>query len=310
MTNAINKDYITNITNKGVIQLTGEERVKYLQGQVTADINKLSPENVLLACHCDFKGKIWSVFHAFSWKDTILLVTHESVLAKSLAELNKYGVFAKVEITDASSNWIITAGQGAEFEAAITNLFGKLPVGDKNSISNEIGIVTSISSPVQRYLVLQPVDAENKLEMGISNQQNRWEVDDIKAGLGDIRASSINEYVPQMLNLQILDAINFEKGRYMGQEVVARTKYLGRNKRAGFILKTDLIEQDLTGEQLEYQIGDNWRPGGKVLRSGSDFEQTWAFAVLSNETAIGSNFRVKSQPDIILQTQALPYNLE
>jgi hypothetical protein len=310
MTNTINKDYVTNITNKGVIQLTGEERVKYLQGQVTADINKLSPEHVLLACHCDFKGKIWSVFHTFSWKDTILLVTHESVLDKSLAELNKYGVFAKVEITDASNDWIITAGQGAEFETAITNLFGKLPVGDKKSVSNENGIVASIASPAQRYLVLQPADAEKKLEVTVSNQQNFWEVDDIKSGLGDIRVSSINEYVPQMLNLQILDAINFEKGCYMGQEVVARTKYLGRNKRAGFILKTDLIEQDLTGEQLEYQIGDNWRPGGKVLRSGSDFEQTWAFAVLSNETAIGSNFRVKSQPDIILQTQALPYNLE
>ena len=113
-----------------------------------------------------------------------------------------------------------------------------------------------------------------------------------------------------MLNLQVLDAINFEKGCYMGQEVVARTKYLGRNKRAGFILKTDLTEQDLSGELIEYQIGDNWRPGGKVLRSGSDFEQTWAFAVLSNDTAVGSNFRVKSQPDIILQTQALPYDLE
>lgn len=310
MTNPQSKDYVTKLNNKGVIQLSGEERVKYLQGQVTADINQLTANEILLACHCDFKGKIWSVFYTFAWQDTILLVPHQSVLDKSLAELNKYGVFAKVEISDVSNNWQLTGGQGSEFENALTKMFGELPTGDKKSISNKNGIVTSFLYPSQRYLVLQPIEAENKLEIDISNQPDLWEVGDIKAGLGDIRESTINEYIPQMLNLQILDAINFEKGCYMGQEVVARTKYLGRNKRAGFILKTDIIEQDLTGEQLEYQIGENWRPGGKILRSGSDFEQTWAFAVLANDTDVGSTFRVKSQPDIIFETQALPYNLE
>jgi hypothetical protein len=85
---------------------------------------------------------------------------------------------------------------------------------------------------------------------------------------------------------------------------------LGRNKRAGFILKTEIDCNDLSGEQLEYQIGENWRPGGKILRSGSDAGQTWIFAILSNDTEEGSAFRVKSSPDTIFVVKALPYPLQ
>jgi folate-binding protein YgfZ len=302
--------YANKLKNNGVIQITGEERAKYLQGQITADINELNDNNALLACHCNFKGKTWSVFFTFSWQDSILLVTHDSVLEQSLSELNKYGVFAKVDITNESRNWQITGGSGDLFESSIKNLFGELPSGDRAVVSNSNGLVMSVEKPSQRYLVIQPNIAKNSLICDVSEDDEQWEVADIKAGLGDIRASTVDEYVPQMLNLQALDAIDFEKGCYMGQEVVARTKYLGRNKRAGFILKADFSTDDLCGEQLEYQIGENWRPGGKILRSGSDAGQTWVFAVLAKDTEVGATFRVKSLQNLIFVTQTLPYSLQ
>ncbi|WP_293751695.1 tRNA-modifying protein YgfZ [uncultured Paraglaciecola sp.] len=304
------KQYANRLKDIGVIQLTGEERTKYLQGQVTTDINKLTDKNSLLACHCDFKGKIWSLFYTIVWKDAILLITHNSVLEKSLAELNKYGVFAKVEITNQSDEWQITGGSGELFKTAINEIFGELPTGAGNVISNDYGLVISFEHPEQRYLVLQPNDANKQLSCDVAPNSEQWEIADIRAGIGDIRDTSINEYVPQMLNLQALNAIDFEKGCYMGQEVVARTKYLGRNKRAGFILKTESENHNLSGEQLEYQIGENWRPGGKILRSGSDSGQTWVFAVLANDTEVGSSFRVKSSPNTIFVTQAHPYPLQ
>jgi folate-binding protein YgfZ len=304
------EEYVNNLKHRGIIQLTGEDRVNYLQGQVTADMDQLTQSNALLACHCDFKGKIWSVFYTFDWQDSILLVTDNSVLDKSLSELNKYGVFAKVEITNQTDNWSITGGSGATFEKSITDLFEALPTGDRAVISNTYGLVMSVEFPEQRYLVLQPQNAEKQLTCEIMKDGEQWEISDIKAGLGDIRESTINEYVPQMLNLQALNAIDFEKGCYMGQEVVARTKYLGRNKRAGFILKAETSSNDLTGEQLEYQIGENWRPGGKILRSGADAEQTWIFAILANDTEVGSAFRVKSSPNTIFVAQVLPYHLQ
>jgi folate-binding protein YgfZ len=304
------KQYTNMLNNSGVIQLTGEERVNYLQGQITADVTHLTQNDALLASHCDFKGKVWSVFYTFAWQDSILLVIHKSVLERSLSELSKFGVFAKVEITDQSDSWQIIGGCGALFEKAATELFDELPTGERNIITNTHGLIMSVKQPEQRYLVLQPRNAEKKLNLNEDENNDLWEIADIKAGLGDIRETTINEYVPQMLNLQAMDAIDFKKGCYMGQEVVARTKYLGRNKRAGFILKAQTDNNDLTGEQLEYQIGENWRPGGKILRSGSDAGQTWAFAILANDTEEGSTFRLKSTPDTIFIVQALPYPLQ
>ena len=301
--------YANKLLNSGVIQLTGDEKASYLQGQITADIHQLTDNNSLLACHCDFKGKMWSVFYAFSWQDSILLMTHNSVLEKSLSELNKYGVFAKVDISNQTDNWDIIGGSGALFEKAIIGLFDELPCGNRNVISSPYGIVMCVEKPEQRYLVLQPANSEKKLLLDVTEDCNLWETADIQSGLGDIREVTINEYVPQMLNLQALDAIDFEKGCYMGQEVVARTKYLGRNKRASYILKTMSTINNLTGEQLEYQIGENWRPGGKILRSAVSSDQTWIFAVLANDTEIGSIFRVKSSPNTIFTAQALPYSL-
>ena len=304
------KPYANKLKDRGVIQITGDEKVNYLQGQVTADINQLTEYNSLLACHCDFKGKVWSVFFTFLWQDSILLLPHNTVLDKSLSELNKYGVFAKVDITNQSDMWQITGGSGDLIEKAIIELFNELPCGDRKVISNAYGLVMSVEQPEQRFLILQPNNAEKQLSCIVAENSKLWEVADIKAGLGDIRESTINEYVPQMFNLQALNAIDFEKGCYMGQEVVARTKYLGRNKRAGFILKTKSIQNNLSGEQLEYQIGENWRPGGKILCSAVDSDQTWIFAVLANDTEVGSIFRVKSSPNIIFVTQALPYTLQ
>jgi folate-binding protein YgfZ len=302
--------YANKLKNNGIIQIRGEERAKYLQGQITANINELNDNNALLACHCNFKGKTWSVFFTFAWQDSILLVTHNSVLKQSLSELNKYGVFAKVDISDQSDSWRIIGGSGDLFEGALQDLFDELPTSDRSVISNSNGLVMSVEHPEQRYLIIQPNNAKKLLSCDISEDSNQWEIADIKAGLGDIRASTVDEYVPQMLNLQALNAIDFEKGCYMGQEVVARTKYLGRNKRAGFILKTDSTTDDLSGEQLEYQVGENWRPGGKILRSGADADHTWIFAVLAKDTEIGAAFRVKSTQNLIFVTQALPYPLQ
>jgi hypothetical protein len=117
------QQYANKLTDSGVIRLTGEEKVNYLQGQITADVHQLTQNNALLSSHCDFKGKAWSVFYTLLWQDSFLLITHKSVLEKSLSELNKYGVFAKVEITDQSDNWQVVGGSGDLFEKAALKLF-------------------------------------------------------------------------------------------------------------------------------------------------------------------------------------------
>ncbi|WP_068377837.1 tRNA-modifying protein YgfZ [Paraglaciecola hydrolytica] len=303
-------DFYTVLTDKGLIQLSGPEKEKYLQGQITADVNALTANKALLACHCDFKGKTWSVSYLFSWQQDLLLLSHSSVLEKSLSELKKYGVFAKVTITNGSENWLISAGLGKAVEAEIIRVFGLLPELNQEIVHNDHGLVMALHGNSTRYVILQPQTAANKVSIDSTPAgEILWEIEDIKAGIADVRLATANEFVPQMMNLQQLDAISFSKGCYMGQEVVARTKYLGKNKRAAFRLHGEGSHQTQAGDSLELQLGENWRPAGKILRSATHKGQSWLLAVLAHDTEIGSVMRLKESPETIFTVLPQPYEL-
>lgn len=307
----VTSDFFTTLPEKGIIKLSGEERVKYLQGQVTADVVSLQPNKALLACHCDFKGKTWSVSYLIDWQDQLLLITHQSVIEKSLAELKKYGVFAKVDIVNDSENWLISAGTGHAVEAEILRIFGHLPETNQEICQSNNGIVMAIQDSPMRYLIIQPSNANAKLKLSESaDGPALWEIEDIKAGIADIRSETSNEFVPQMMNLQHLDAISFTKGCYMGQEVVARTKYLGKNKRAAYRLFSEGVHTIASGDNLECQVGENWRPAGTILRNAATKNQTWLLAVLAFDTEIGANLRLKSNPSVFFTVLPQPYEVE
>lgn len=279
----------------GIIKITGTDTVKYIQGQVTCNIETLNSERWTFGAHCDFKGKMWSFFQASFWDDALLLICPKDVIPSALSELKKYGVFSQVEIVDASDEFSLT-GSGSD-----AGEYGQVTCTDEQ-------LVLSMSNqPVTRAL---QISRDSSANTDFPDGSAVWQALDIQSGIGAITSSTSNEYVPQMLNLQALDAIDFKKGCYMGQEVVARTKYLGKNKRAGYILKCHSLVNIQAGELLELQVGDNWRRGGQILSSGQCDGHTYLFAVLPNDTEIDVPLRLKSQPDIIVSTQALPYSLD
>lgn len=304
-------EYLTRLDDKGIIEVSGEDRIKYLQGQITADIETLDRHHALLGCHCDFKGKTWNVFYAAEQQDNILLISPKSSIPRSLSELKKYGVFAKVDIQDSSEQWVCLGGTGERLETLIADKFADIPFENQQVFSNENGLVMALTAPQLRYLLILTVSAAEQLinQYGELSPQDIWEVEDIQAGIAQVSDTTVNEFVPQMMNLHVLDAISFSKGCYMGQEVVARTKYLGKNKRAAFILKSEQAIKLNPGDTLESQVGENWRRGGTVLRSASINQQSWVLAVLPNDSETDSVLRVKEQPEVIFRIQPLPYPL-
>ena len=132
---------------------------------------------------------------------------------------------------------------------------------------------------------------------------------DIQAGIPKLAKEQSEEYIPQMMNLQALDAISFTKGCYMGQEVVARTKYLGKNKRAGSILFSETLAQIQSGATLELQLGENWRRIGTCLYSANSQGKSWIFAVLPNDLEANAVIRLQENPDVLFKLSPLPYSL-
>lgn len=285
------------LTDLAITSLTGADRVKYLQGQVTCDVTALQPGQSTLGGHCDAKGKLWSDFRLLCLNDRLLLLTKPSVLTRQLPELKKFAVFAKVEIGENHGQAVGVAGQGSD--GWIATRFGLTESG-----LIEGGMAVRVEA--DRWLLVS--EQPQVLDLPAGSESLWWGLD-IKAGIPHLEAVHQGEYIPQMLNLQALDGISFTKGCYMGQETVARAKYRGANNRALFVLTGTASKPVACGDALEIQLGDNWRRSGMVLNVWQQAGQVWITAVLPKDTETDARFRFKQEEASSLALQALPYSL-
>jgi len=291
-----------------VLSITGEERIKYLQGQVTCDVTALPAGRSTLGAHCDPKGKMWSVFRLAMLPEEILWLQHASVTPVQLPELKKYAVFSKVTIVDASAQWHCYGLVGAEAPAWIKQAYGAKVAEHGGTLDD--GIALRLPLPAPRYLLLLRAPAAGALATLPQAEPALWQTLDIDAGYPWLEAPGSGEFIPQMLNLQALDGISFTKGCYTGQETVARMKYLGRNKRALFILQGNTGVSSAAGAPLEVQLGDNWRRAGNVINAVSLHGELRLLAVLPNDSTPEQHFRLVDSPEVMLTLKPLPYSLE
>ena len=314
--------YAVALNNYSAISLSGEEQSKYLQGQVTCDVNDLKESALSIGAHCDAKGKVISVFRLINRSGAHLLIQPIESLQPSLAALNKFGVFAKVEITQ-TTQLAMYALIGDQSSELLQQAFGQVP--DSLSPTIEIGSTSLvyIAGQQSRYLVIDEAEKAEALMLTLTTKaalttfgQAVWNLSEINEGFPILAEQSVLHYVPQMLNLQAIHGICFTKGCYIGQETVARMQYLGKNKRALFTVSS--IESGYTsgdgddilaGDIIEQQLGENWRKAGEVLTSytcGTISIQ----AVLASDLNESTVLRLKKQPETLLTVKALPYSLE
>ncbi|WP_421218100.1 tRNA-modifying protein YgfZ [Aeromonas enteropelogenes] len=284
------------LTKIAITRIAGQDRVKYLQGQVTCDVNALQPGQNTLGGHCDPKGKLWSNFRLLCLEESLLMLTTPSVLERQLPELKKFAVFSKVEIAADERHATGIAGTGSD--VWIADHFGLVQSGLVNG-----GMAVKIEQ--DRWLLVSDQQADT-LPAG---DESLWWGLEIKAGLPHMEAVHQGEFIPQMLNLQALDGICFTKGCYMGQETVARAKYRGANNRALFLLAGVANEPVASGDTLEIRLGDNWRRSGMVLNAWQQDGQVWLTAVLPKDTETDALFRLKQDESASLTLQSLPYSL-
>jgi folate-binding protein YgfZ len=177
--------------------------------------------------------------------------------------------------------------------------------------SNEVTLVY-LAGNVERYLIICP-KAQLTEQMSAFNlpifSESIWQLIEICEGVPLLSASSIGEFVPQMLNVQAIHGISFTKGCYLGQETVARMQYLGKNKRALFALigSAETVAADMV---IEKQLGEQWKRAGIIQNSyTADNETVYIQAVLTNDIEADAVLRLKDQPNSQFSIQPLPYSL-
>lgn len=306
--------FLSKLEQMSAISISGEEKTKYLQGQITCDLLSRESSSLTHGAHCNAKGKIFSVFRLLEQNQNYLLLQPKSTITASLAELKKFGVFAKVDIeqTDSLDIYLLA---GTDAEKILSQHFTQLPNTLAPVVHSEESSLVYISGEIPRYLLLTtPTIINNLLEQHQlpCYPSQVWDLLEINDGFANFISSTQDEYIPQMLNLQAINAISFTKGCYLGQETVARMQYLGKNKKALFSLK-GYSEQPLAVETLtaiEKQLGENWRKAGDIISYyQANNGELYIQAVLAKDLEPGTQLRLKHQPEVLLEIKPLPYSL-
>lgn len=294
--------------------VTGADGEKYLQGQVTADVSQLTEHQHLLVAHCDPKGKMWSNLRLFRRQDGFAFIERRSLRDAQLTELKKYAVFSKVTIA-ADDELVLLGVAGFQARAALTNLFGALPDAEKPLVNDGATSLLWFEHPDERFLLVTDTATAERVtdtlrgEAQLNNSQ-QWLALNIEAGLPVIDAANSAQFIPQATNLQALGGISFKKGCYTGQEMVARAKFRGANKRALWYLAGNASRVPEAGEDLELKMGENWRRTGTVLAGVQlDDGRILVQVVMNNDMEAGSVFRVRDDANT-LSIEPLPYSLE
>lgn len=294
--------------------VSGPDAEKYLQGQVTADVAQLSTSQQVLCAHCDAKGKMWSNLRLFHRNEGFAFILRRSLRDNQLTELKKYAVFSKVTIVpDNESILLGLAGQQAR--AALAPLFESLPDEQTPVVQSGNTSILWLNTPAERFLLVTDAETALNLTEKLSgeaqlNDSQQWLALDIEAGLPVIDSANSAQFLPQATNIQALDGISFKKGCYTGQEMVARAKFRGANKRALWSFTGQAERAPVAGEDLELQLGENWRRTGTVLAAVKlEDGQVWVQAVLNNDLAEDTVLRVRDDTTGTLSIAPLPYSL-
>lgn len=213
--------YFSPLVHLGAILVEGSDARKFLQGQVTCDLNELSQDNSICGACCSPKGRALVNFQLHEIDDQkLLVVMHHSLVISMKDELSKYAAFFKVQLVDVSDAYIFF---GIASNYAITKDKAPFSCSTFHYNDGRILAVCTLEQAESQWLELKgsssPIGTDS------------WRLLDIQSGLALLQEETSGIFIPQMLNLDYLNAISFKKGCYTGQEIVARMKYLGTLKR-------------------------------------------------------------------------------
>jgi folate-binding protein YgfZ len=251
---------VARLSQLGVIRVEGEDAPKFLQGQLTQDFSLLNLEQARLAAFCSAKGRMQASFIGFKRSPTeILLVCSGDLLATTLKRLSMFVMRAKAKLSDASGDFALYGLAGNATQPAATGDAWTLTRMGEASVVNLYP-----ANGVLRQLWVAPVDAP--VPQGEALPFESWAWSEVHSGVATLSQPVFEAFVPQMLNYESVGGVNFKKGCYPGQEVVARSQFRGTLKRRAFIAHCDTT---LTAGQEIFGNADAEQPVGLVVQAAA-----------------------------------------
>lgn len=225
---------LVELEDLGALRIAGSDAVRFLQGQLSSDLGRVSAERSALAGLHNPQGRTIALLRIVQLapNDLLALVPRE-LTATVAARLSKYVLRARVKVIDESQSWTVKGLVASGIVDAA--LLGALPTTAGAQQRRGESLLLCVDEQPRRWLVITPAGAAaaglDGLPVSTPASRDTWRQLDIIAGLPQVYAATTEGFVAQMLNLDVIGAIAFDKGCYTGQEVIARAHYRGKVKR-------------------------------------------------------------------------------
>ncbi|MEZ5479260.1 MAG: folate-binding protein [Thiolinea sp.] len=300
---------LCDLSHIGLISASGADAATFLQGQLSNDIHKVTAERAQISSYSSPKGRAITTFQIALRQGVYYLSLSGDLLEPVLKRLRLFVMRSKVSLEDASESLVHFGYADPRGEQRLEAAVGAIPAQPLDVVQHGDLTIIRRAASVPRFEILGELDAARKLweTLGVHAAcvgRGAWDYFEIEAGVAQVTAASTEAWVPQMLNLHLIDGISFNKGCFVGQEVVVRLKYLGKNKRQTYRLEVEHMAipvpgtavTDAEGEEVGAVVNACLNPDGKVE----------ALAVLKIAEA-DKPLQLAGQPARLLE---LPYPLE
>lgn len=328
------------LTDFGVMRAQGEEAAKFLHSQLTQDLALQTLQQARLAGYCSAKGRLLATMLAVKPDDqTVLMALPADVLPATLKRLSMFVLRAKCKLSDASGEWAawglvgeaasawVTASLGGEAPAQTWQVarFKTAPVQAGTGTESHAGDVTASGAgagagavadalitrlpddgTAPRFLLLQPGAAQAPALPPLALED--WNGLDVRAGLAWVRGATVEQFVPQMVNLELIGGVNFQKGCYPGQEVVARSQYRGTIKRRTHPFLVEGGSEPQLAQEI-FHSEDPGQPAGLVAAIGRSGGHPVLLAEVKLATLDSGSLHLGSADGPRLIHQPLPYTV-
>jgi len=301
------------LTHLGLLEVSGEDAQTFLHGQLSNDVKQLAPGRSGYAAYCSAKGRMLANFLLWQEEQTYHLQLARALLPAMQKRLGMFVLRAKVKLADASESRPLLGLAGKRAADALREFFPVLPQ-QAHQVVHDAASGTLIALPGERFELIAELEAAKRLWDRLAATLTPvgtpcWEWLEIRSGIPLITPATQEQFVPQMANMELIGAVNFQKGCYPGQEIVARTQYLGQLKRRMILAHVAGATPPQPGDAL-FGPDSDAQASGMVVNAQAAPEGGFDMLAVVQTASVGEGaLHFPSAEGPVLNIQPLPYPL-
>ncbi|MDH5299884.1 MAG: folate-binding protein [Gammaproteobacteria bacterium] len=294
-----------------LFRISGADAATFMQGQFSNDVRQLNGSNSQLSSYNSPKGRMYSCFVLFKHQENFYLRLPGEIAAQVIKRLRMFVMRSAVVIDDVSEQFVHLGIIGSTSELQHAGL--PAPTDERGFQEHQGILILRAAGASPRFELFVPVDQAQTIWSQLTPHlspaaEQQWELAEIRAGQPDIYQTTLEAFVPQMANLDLIGGISFNKGCYTGQEIVARTHYLGKQKKRMYLLRTSSTAVQ-TGDKLFEHNSDNTQSIGEIVRAATNEQGGQDFLAVMQIKSCQADLRLHSIEGEACTLLPQPYEL-